>query len=97
MDGQPIDELNLLTRKVEMLLNEYHKVKSIMNDLIVENKGLKINLKDKDDELKEIENKYERLKITGALIGEGGNTGESKQRIGELVREIDRCIALLNR
>jgi hypothetical protein len=97
MDDQPNDELNLLTRKVEMLLNAYQKLKAEVVDLRIEIKGLKINLKDKEDELKEIDKKYERLKLTGALIGEGGNSSESKQRIGELVREIDRCIALLNR
>jgi predicted nucleic acid-binding Zn-ribbon protein len=97
MDDQPNDELNLLNRKVEMLLNEYQKLKAEVVELKVEIKGLKINLKDKEDELKDIERKYERLKLTGALMGEGGNARESKERIGELVREIDRCIALLNR
>jgi chromosome segregation ATPase len=97
MYGQYSDELNLLTLKVDMLLTEYHKLKAEVTEIKIENKGLKINLKDKEDELKEIEKKYERLKLSGALMGDGGNAGESKQRIGELVREIDRCIALLNR
>ena len=97
MYGQSNDELNLLIKKVDLLLSKYQKLKTDMEDLKVENKGLKINLKDKEDELAETEKKYERLKLTGALRGDGGNAQESKQRIGELVREIDRCIALLNR
>jgi chromosome segregation ATPase len=97
MYGQPDDEINLLTRKVDLLLSEYHRLKAEVENLKIENKGLKNNLKDKEEEIKEIEKKYERLKLTGALMGDGGNARESRQRIDELVREIDRCIALLNR
>jgi hypothetical protein len=47
--------------------------------------------------MKELEKKYERTKLTGALLGDGENAREAKRKITELVREIDRCIALLNR
>jgi hypothetical protein len=47
--------------------------------------------------LKELEIKYDRIKLTGALLGEGGNALEAKRKITELVREIDKCVALLNR
>jgi hypothetical protein len=30
-------------------------------------------------------------------MGEGDNAAEAKKKINELVREIDRCVALLNR
>ena len=97
MDGQSNDELNLLIKKVEMLLSRYQNLKVELENIKNENKGLKINLKDKEEILKETEKKYDNLKLTGALRGDGGDARESKQRIGELVREIDRCIALLNR
>jgi hypothetical protein len=97
MFGQSNDELNILAGKVDLLLTGYKRLKAEVEELLIENKGLKISLKDKEEEVKEIEKKYEKLKLTGALLGDGGNARESKQRIGELVREIDRCIALLNR
>jgi hypothetical protein len=31
------------------------------------------------------------------LLGGNENAGEAKEKITELVREIDRCVALLNR
>ena len=97
MFGQSVDELNILAGKVDQLLTRFKGLSAEAEALKIENKGLKISLKEKEDELKELEKKYENLKLTGALIGDGGNARESKQRIGELVREIDRCIALLNR
>jgi hypothetical protein len=44
-----------------------------------------------------LEIKYERIKLSGALLGEGESASEAKKKINELVREIDRCVALLNR
>jgi hypothetical protein len=47
--------------------------------------------------MKELEKKYERIKLSGAILGDGENTVEAKRRINELMREIDKCIALLDR
>ena len=54
-------------------------------------------LNDRDARIKELEIKYERIKLAGALLGEGENGAEAKKKIMDLVREIDRCVALLNR
>ena len=45
----------------------------------------------------ELKRSYERVKLTGAILGEGENAREAKRKLNELVREIDKCIALLNR
>ena len=50
-----------------------------------------------NEKLKELEIKYERVKLSEALLGEGENAHEAKREITELVREIDKCIALLNK
>jgi hypothetical protein len=54
-------------------------------------------LQAREEQMKELEIKYERIKLSGALLGEGENALEAKKKITELVREIDRCVALLNR
>ena len=58
---------------------------------------LKRYLDERDRKVKELETRYERIKISGALMGEGGSAVEARSKINELVREIDRCVALLNR
>ena len=61
------------------------------------NEELKVNLQERDKRINDLELKYERVKLSGALLGEGENATEAKRKINELVREIDRCVALLNR
>ena len=60
-------------------------------------KFLKKKLIEKESENSELIKNYERVKMSGALLGGSENAFEAKKKINELVREIDRCVALLNR
>ena len=97
MSGQGYDELIILNRKLDELLNRYSGLKSEVADLKNGNEVLKAMLHERDEKIKELESKYERIKLSGALLGDGGNAPEAKKKITELVREIDKCVALLNR
>jgi chromosome segregation ATPase len=97
MSDQGLEELTLLNKKIEELFEKYNDLRTKNRDLIKENDTLKRYLQERDGKVKELEIKYERIKISGALMGEGESAVEAKQKINELVREIDRCVALLNR
>ena len=45
----------------------------------------------------ELKEKNKILKLSVSLQGEEQDTQAARQRINELVREIDKCIALLNK
>ena len=97
MSGQGYEELIVLNRKLDELLDRYNNLKREVEDLRNGKRVLETVLKDKDERMKELELKYERVKLSGALLGEGDNANEARKRITDLVREIDRCVALLNR
>ncbi|MCX6321754.1 MAG: hypothetical protein NTX93_08155 [Bacteroidia bacterium] len=97
MSGQGYEELIVLNRKLDELLNRYNNLRTEVAELKNGNEGLKAILQDRDVKIKELEIKYERVKLSGALLGEGENASEAKKKITELVREIDKCVALLNR
>ena len=97
MSIQGLEELNLLNKKLEELFERYKDLKTKIRDLKNENDVLKRYIEERDNKITELESKYERIKISGALRGDGAGAEEAKERINELVREIDRCVALLNR
>jgi len=97
MSGQGYEELIILNRKLDELLDRYNNLKLEVTDLKSGNEVLKGMLQDREEKMKELEIKYERIKLSGALLGEGENALEAKKKMTELVREIDRCVALLNR
>jgi chromosome segregation ATPase len=97
MSGQGYDELKLLNRKIDELVSSYRELKLENENLKTGKEALQTMLMERETEMKELEKKYERVKLTGALLGEGENANEAKRKITELVREIDNCIALLDR
>lgn len=97
MSGQGYEELNVLNRKLDELLTRYNELVTVVGNLRRDNESLKNSLLDRDEKVKELEIKYERVKLSGALLGEGENASEAKMKINDLVREIDKCVALLNR
>jgi len=84
-------KISAVEDKVEKLLSENIKLKS-------ENSKLQKSLLELQLENQALVNKNEMLKLSKTLnsIGES-NSVESKAKITKIVREIDRCIALLNR
>jgi chromosome segregation ATPase len=97
MSDQGYEELTLLNKKLEELFERYNNLRTKNVELKSENESIKNLLQERNGKIKELETKYERLKISGALVGEGENAAEARKKINELVREIDRCVALINR
>ena len=97
MSGQGLEELALLNKKLEELFERYDDLRTKNRELKNENDTLKRYIEEREIKIRDLEKRYERIKISGALMGEGEGGAEAKKKINELVREIDRCVALLNR
>ncbi len=76
-----IEKQILLKEKNEKLSNEIDKIK--------------LELTEKNQQVSELNDKIKLLKIAGSVGGE--STKEVKLKINEMVREIDKCIAQINR
>ncbi|MCJ7819666.1 MAG: hypothetical protein MUP53_00560 [Bacteroidales bacterium] len=97
MNARGYEEYLLLKRSVNALVEDYEKQRSLVTELKSELSALRNKLAEKNEEVKELQTRYERAKFSGAILGSGGDAGMAKRRVSELVREIDKCIALLDR
>ncbi len=97
MSDQVYEELIILNRKLDELFNKYNDLKTECMNLRSVNEAQKNQLQEREARIKELENRYERVKLSGALLGDGEHAVEARKKVTELVREIDRCVALLNR
>lgn len=75
----------------------------LYEELKQENVSLRELLSEKEEELlqvknsrKELEEKYTNLKMARILSINDNELRDTKQRLARLVREVDKCIALLN-
>lgn len=86
-----------IKQKVQTLVFMYERVKQENELLQAQVKQLEAKLKAKDLACNELEERYSRLKIAKALKANDADVHEAKIKVNRIVREIDRCIALLNK
>ena len=94
---QEYDELIVLNRKIDELLSKYNALKNETAELKGDNNALNEVVRSREIKIKDLEAENERIKLSGALLGSGENAVEAKKKITELAREIDKCVALLNK
>tara|TARA_B100000749_G_C18158394_1_gene354782 strand:+ start:244 stop:528 length:285 start_codon:yes stop_codon:yes gene_type:complete len=84
--------------KVNKIISLY-KSASDKNELLLSEKSqMKKLISEKDKEIKKLEEKIKLLRITKSVNSEESeNIKESRKKINEYVREIDKCVALLNK
>jgi predicted nucleic acid-binding Zn-ribbon protein len=97
MEPKGYEEYLILRRSVESLVYEYEKMVELTATLKNELSAVRQQLAEKNEEVKELQTRYERAKFSGAILGSGEDALTARRRVSELVREIDKCIALLDR
>ena len=87
--------INELNTKVERLIKLYISSLDKNREMDSEMKELRIQIERMKSENMKLHEEIKTLKVATAIwTGEGSS--EAKNRISQLVREIDKCIALLN-
>ena len=90
----PIEQLQF---KMRQLIEMYEKERSENEGLMIEKSELIEKHRLDKERLKDVEEKYNKLKISKALIASSDDVHDAKLKVNRMVREIDKCIALLNR
>jgi len=58
---------------------------------------MKAELVSKDQKIQALETEIKGLRMARSIGGQGESNRETKLKINEMVKEIDRCIAMLNK
>jgi hypothetical protein len=81
--------------KMGRLIEQHHIQRVENKKCIAELQELKKVVREQKQTIRELEDKIKILRIAKTLETKEGNV-EAKLKINELVREIDKCIGLLN-
>jgi uncharacterized coiled-coil DUF342 family protein len=87
--------VNGLRKKAELMIEKHQAVTEKNKQLLNEIVQLNEKLNQKNQQLKELETKNNVLKISKSV--DSGSTKDVKLKINEMVREIDKCIAQINK
>ena len=86
-----------LKSKIELLISNYQQAKNQLKDSNLKVKNLTKQLDDQKNTIQQLNEKNKLLKLSSSIQEKQGNNKDAKQKINELVRAIDKCIALLNK
>lgn len=89
--------LNTLNKNIQEVILLYNKEKAFNDEISKEVGNLNNELNIYKDKYQQIEKKYENLKMAKAINSEDGENSEAKIKLNKIIREIDNCIALLNK
>ncbi|MEN6619156.1 MAG: hypothetical protein ABFC28_06635 [Rikenellaceae bacterium] len=88
--------INSLKQKIELIISKYEQVVTENQRLSAELINCKEALNSSINNVKELEEKVNKLQLVEAFKTSSQDVKEAKQKIGKMVKEIDKCIALLN-
>ena len=83
------NRIEKIISKYELALSENISLKEQLQKALVE-------IEEKDDKIKSLEQKVEQMQLADAFSASTGDVKEAKKRIGRIVKEIDKCISMLN-
>ena len=92
-----LDIVVKLEQKIDKLVESYKSEKE-------ENRMLRTQIAQISNQLEQsassyalLQDEFDKLKIAKTIEASSADVRDTKQRINQIVREIDKCIALLNR
>ena len=83
--------------KVKQIIAKHEILKQEQNQLHGKIGDLEETISKLQQENRSLEQKYDNLKLAKMLFASEDETKDAKSRIQKIVREIDKCIALLNK
>ena len=86
-----------LKQKFQSLRERLEEQKNSTLTLDAEKSNLEDKLRVQEEEIKELKQQNNTLKLAKAFTAESEESQDAKLQINRIVREIDKCIALLNR
>lgn len=96
MDSSYQPVIESLWMRIETLIAKYESVSAENNLLKQQLEQYKTDINQQKETINELEARIDRLQLTEAFVASTSDVDEARRRIARLIREVDKCVALLN-
>lgn len=86
-----------IRQKFKEIINNYNKIKQRNLELEEENKNLKTTINLLNKKIQEFEDKELKKNLAKTILATSKDSHDVKIKLNKIVRDIDRCIALLEK
>jgi len=90
-------KLDNIQAKVNKIIQMHNELKDENFKLQAEREQILRTLEDRKNTIQNLEEKNKRIKLAKSLSESNDSSLDTKLKINEMVREIDKCIAYLNK
>lgn len=97
MNGSSEEIITELKNKIGLIIHKVNSLKEENSQLKLKNNNLNIELKEALTKNTNIEEKYNNIQLAKTILTGSEDKHEAKLKVNRIVREIDKCIALLNK
>jgi len=97
MVAEEVEILNGIREKMQSVKLQINRQHEDYEQLKKRNEDLNSKIQQKELLIKVLEEQNKKLKLAKSFLAESEDVHDAKIKINRLVREIDRCIALLNK
>jgi hypothetical protein len=97
MEVKPIEIVSELRGQISRLISLYQDLKLEKEELVREKMNLLEQVESLTKENDELKHQYDTIKLAKTFAVNTGDSQKAKNKISQIVREIDKCIALLNK
>lgn len=89
--------INSIEAKLLNLINNFNQIQKENSDLQKNNYALNERLQEKEKLIANLQDKVKLMNISRSVDSDSEDVKATRLKINEYIREIDRCIALLNK
>ena len=94
--GAFTDKAKMLEYEIEKLIRAYQSLRFENERLERELKEVRSSLNSARERIDELEKDVDGMKVASALAGDDTRRRDAKAEVNRMLREIDKCLALLN-
>ncbi len=86
-----------LEGRIGQLLDDHRRLAALCRELTAERDALRVANRALEERTRELDGRLARMQLAEGLAGGGREREQARARVNRLMREVDRCIALLGR
>ena len=81
--------------RIRQLIDDHKRLSESCAELTAQRDNLKAENRTLQERIRELDGELSRMQLTEGLAGESRNREKARARVNRLMREVDKCIALL--
>lgn len=85
-----------LGMRIRQLIDDHRRLSGVCGELTAECRRQKTANRVLQEQIRELESELARMQLTAGLAGDKQNKEKARTRVNRLMREVDKCIALLD-